>query len=397
MKRPILAVLLVTAYWTLVPFCGAANTTPSPTLYELLDIVLERADKDNVNNAATLRASSWLDGAPSVSMNYLRSQEDQGSDEAELRLNLPIKSFARRNADAQVRQNDARLHSANQRIAALFYSGLIRESIWSYKVAMTRLEGLNKKHRLLLELEQQFTQQVDAGITTTYGLLAAKQTRLSIEIEQLEQQQVAQRWLDQFQQLTGTAHLPDKVVEPPPDDGLMAMNNHPHLALLESERRQARLTLLNSRHGNEAWNLSVTAKQVDSPGFTDNQIGLGVEVPLSMGERVSQSDYSAWQQASRAFDAQLQQAHQTLLNEWKAVQQHWQYLNTKKRVLTQQQLLSSEILAQIKTLKNLNEIEQELFLKRAIDSIDMQQAGTLNQTLIEQQQARMNQAAGVSL
>lgn len=397
MKKPVLAVLLSIVHWTLVPFCGANNGMPTPTLHQLLDIVTERAGKGSVDIEATLRASSWLDGAPGISLNYLKSQENIGSDEAELRLNIPIKSAAKRASDARLRENDARLQVANQRLGALFYSGLIRESIWSYTVAMTRLEGLNKKHQLLLELERQFAQQVDTGVSSSYGLLAAKQTRLSIEIEQLEQQQLAQGWLDQYQRLTGTRELPTKIVETPPDDGLMAMNNHPRLTLLRNEQQQARLHLLDARHGNEAWNLSVVAKQVDSPGFTDNQIGIGIDVPLSISKRVSQSDYSTWQHASNTLDVQIRQTHQTLLNEWNAVQQHWHYLKVKKRILAEQQQLSHELLTQIKTLKDFNEIEQELFITRAVDSIEMQQAWTLNETLINQQKARMNQAAGVSL
>ncbi|HBO14634.1 MAG TPA: hypothetical protein DD491_17765 [Halieaceae bacterium] len=78
----------------------AGPTAGAATLEDALAGALERAGP--LDDTALPAASSWLSGVPTLSASYIDSQEPLGTDEAEVSLNLPIKSAARRRLDGEL-------------------------------------------------------------------------------------------------------------------------------------------------------------------------------------------------------------------------------------------------------------------------------------------------------
>ena len=374
-----------------------AQSISELTLQDALAAALSSYAVSEEGRSPPYQASSWLAGLPSLSLSYLGSDERYGTDETELSVNLPVKSGRRRSADQKLNTLDTELDQVNLRQRELFYSGLIREAVWSYRLADARRQSAADKRQLLLELEGRQRELVAASAASEYSLLLLQMELVEVETVQQDYLQGARLWLERYSQITGLGTLPVELREAAVVDGRFQPGQHSQLQGLELARRQ-RLQLLHANSAKAAdWNLSVTAKNLETAGYDEQQYGLGVEIPLSVFSVARQSDNSEWRAAERDYLLARDQLLKELGGSWDQLLIERETLQQKQSLLGRSSQLAGRIADQLAQLQASNEIAQEIVLRRMMDAIDTRAEMAINQVLIDQNNAMLRQAAGINL
>lgn len=381
----------------LSPALSLAQSISELTLQDALAAALTTAASSEQGGSPPYQASSWLAGLPSLSLSYLGSDEHYGTDEAELSVNLPVKSGRRRSADRKLNALDAELDEVNLRQRELYYSGLIREAVWSYRLADSRRRSTADKRQLLLELEGRQQELVAANVASKYSLLLLQMELVAVEIAQQGYLQEARLWQQRFREITGLGTLPAELREAALLSERFQPGQHPQLRALELAHSQ-RLQLLRANSAQAAdWNVSVTAKNLDTAGYDEQQYGLGVEVPLSGFSVSRQADNTEWRSAERDYLFARDQLVKELSGSWEQLLIQQDTLREKQQLLDRSSQLAGRIAKQLAQLQASNEIAQEIVLRRMMDAIDTRAEVAINQVLIDQNHAMLRQAAGISL
>ena len=383
----------------LVPLCSAwAQSVQDLSLHDVLGVAMERAAPDELaNGAQAYQSSSWLAALPSVSVSYLGSDERYGNDETELSLNLPIKSGGQRRADGQLKQLASEYDSVSRQRKALYLSGLIREALWSYSIAVVKQASAEGKSKLLYRLEQQYKQLLAASAASEYSLLLIQKELVTAQIQQLDFEREVSRWLQQYKAVTGLGSMPREISEPAYKPGDFILEQHPQLRLLELAWLQKQFVLLAASNQTAPWNVTLTAKNVDSELFEEDQYGIGIEIPLSFINIATQTHNSEWLLASRTFDIARDEMRLRLQRRWDVLEGDSKLLHKKNVLLNRSGELSEGITKQSSELKDFNELGEEIILRQMIEAIDSQAAISINEALIQQNNAMLRQAAGISL
>jgi hypothetical protein len=376
----------------------AAQSISQLSLVDALDAAIQRAQSSASNEASPpYQASSWLAGLPSLSLCYLGSEERYGVDESEVSINMPVKSGRRRSADDKLKTLSVEQDEVGLAQRRLYYSGLIREAVWSYRLADTRRRYASDKRVLLLEMERRQKDLFAASAASEYPLLLLQTELLDVQIAQEDYLHDSRQWLQRYRQLTGLTTLPTDIREAQSVEADFQPALLPHLRMLELGHRQVRQLLRANSAQADDWNLSLTAKNLQTDNYDEQQYGVGLEIPLSGLDVARQSDNAAWRSDQRTY----LQARDQLLNEshanWERLRNAHETLNNKQRLLEQSEQLASRIAKQLAQLQASNEIAQEIVLRRMMDAIDTRAAVAINQTLIEQNNAMLRQGAGISL
>jgi hypothetical protein len=375
-----------------------AQSASEMTLGEVLDVAMARASSNNQKAMERgFQSSSWLAALPSISLSYLDSDEKYGTDETELSLNLPIKSGGQRKADEQLRQFAEDYRVVSEQSGRLFVAGLIREALWSFRIAEVYLDSAERKHQLLSELERQYESLVAAGAATDFSLLIIQRERVRAAIDSSDRQRELDRWRGQYRLVTGLGSMPRKIEETGVADAGFELASHPDIRLLELSWRQKQQRLLATSTQAKPWNVSVNAKNLDTPGFGENQYGIGVEIPLSFFEIATQSQNSEWLQESRDFELALDEARIELNRRWEFLVGEAASLERKQVLLASSVALSASITERANELTSSNELEQEIILRHQIEAIDARTALEINRTVLQQNNAMRLQAMGRSL
>lgn len=368
------------------------------TLNDVLDAALEQAAPElQENTTQGYQSSSWLAALPSVSLSYLDSDKQYGTNEAQMSLNLPIKSGTQRRADSELKRLSAEYEAASKQLKNLYFSGLIREAVWSYKVAEVKRESAGLKFQLLSKLEKQYQQLVAANAASEYSLLLIEKELVLAQIEQQSHEQELQRWLQQYRVVTGLGSIPAAIIEPPVslDDYVLA--RHPQLRVLELAWSQKQQVLMAASNQAAPWNVSLTAKNIDSPEFEEDQYGIEIEIPLSFINSPTQSHNSEWILESKNFSIAVDETRLALQRSWDLLAGESALLQRKNNLLTRSGELSARITSQASELRAANEMGEELILRQMIAAIDAEAAIATNEIFIEQNNAMRRQAAGIPL
>lgn len=401
MKSQLYALLacLATALLALPATADATDRSAAgPSLQEALAAAMERgADRQLAIEASPYETSSWLAGLPSLGLTYLDSEQRYGTDEAELNLNLPLKSGRRRSADDALQGLAEDLDGWGQRQRQLYYSGLLREVLWGYRLADAQRRFAADKRAVLLELEQRQQELLAASATSEYALLLLQTELVDVEVAQQEYLQETRRWRQRYRQLTGLEVLPGEIRETaPPLDGFTP-GQHPRLRVLELANQQQRQLLRANSAAAADWNVALTAKNFETAGYDEQQYGLGVEIPLSALDIATESDNAQWRALQRDYLLARDQALNELRDNWEQLLNEREVLQQKQRLLERSEELAGRIAEQLAQLQASNEIGQEILLRRMMSSIDTRAAAAVNHILLDRNNAMLRQAAGLSL
>ena len=368
-------------------------------LSEILTRSLNRVSTDT--EIAKYQSSTWLATSPTVGFSYLSSQEDFGSDETEISINLAIKSGLQRDIDRRLTKLNKQIQSQQSELGKLYFSGLIRESLWSYKIAKANQTYIQKKLSVLQQLQNNSELLVVAGETSDYGLLLVKKEIINTQLKALENRQELQKWEDQYQAVTGQLinsgnHMPD-IIEEKLLSSQVNPSNHPKMLMLSSQWQQQKLMIKENSSSADPWTLSALAKTIETQGIQDKQVGVSFEMPISLVEANSQSIQNQSSQSKAKFELEYQQNLLALNQQINKNMSERRFLLEKQSLLESSLELSKKIMRQIEHLKAQNEMGQELVLRRVIDAIEIQNENAMIKILIHQNNSLLRQAAGLSL
>lgn len=371
------------------------NVGKSPSLEEVLANTIARGYA-HVDDLPDYQSSTWLAASPTVRLSYLSSQEDFGSDEAEFSLNLSIKSGLQREIDRQLIKVNKDIRLQQSELRKLYFSGLIRETVWSYEIAKANETYIQKKLSVLKQLENNNELLVVAGEVSDYGLLLVKKETINTQIKALENQQELKKWRIQYQAISGMINMP-KIMEKKTEISELNVSQHPEVLLLASSWQQQKLMIKENSSDAEPWMLSASAKTVDTLGVQDQQLGLSFELPLSFVEVNSQSIANQSLQSKVQFDLEYQKNYLKINQQLTEHSESRHFLIKKQSLLQDSLKLSKKIMQQIEHLKARNEMGQELVLRRVIDAMEIQNDNAVINLLIQQNNSLLRQAAGIPL
>lgn len=379
----------------------AENPYKPVDLKQVLELSFKRFVKNDqvtkltANNS--FKTSTWLAAPAKVQLGLLKSQGAVGSDETEISLNLPF------NSNFTHKIND-QLSSLNQKIVAEFnqllllrLSGIIRELVWEHKIAIAQQEYYNKKLSILTQLENNREKLFDARESSGYGLLVVQNEKNNTRIELLSNQKEQQRLRKRYQNISGLMQFPELINEP--ILGLKELNllGHPDLKFLEHKWKQQQLMIQSQSDSAEPWNLSLTAKKLDSPNVSEDQVGISFEIPLTLSERNSQSNKNSWVQAKQQFESDYQKTVMTLQNRLEENQIERQFLLDKSHLLQDSVKLNRQIMQKLDGLKAQNEIGQEVVLRRVLQALSIQNEFKISKILLQKNNAMSRQVLGMTL
>ncbi|MFV8817169.1 TolC family protein [Haliea sp. E17] len=385
---------LFTALLAPVTHAAGASSARDLALNEVVDVMLSRPTAARAE--APFSASGWLAGLPSLDASYLQSEERLGTDETEIGLNLPIKSPFLYWQDKRLRELDSALHSAAVERRRLYFSGLLREAVWTARIAGDHAQQAGKMIALLEQLQRREQDLFEARGSSRYALLLIEQELADARIVQEDQQAEAQRWLARYRSLTGLGSLPVDIDEPAAPAG-EAWQTHPALQLLELEREQRQALVAAGSSRGTPWNLRIGAKRVESPEFDETQYGVAVELPLGFTGTDRQSSSSEWQSLEREFTRNRDELSQELARSWQNLQIQAQHLQRRQQLLDAAASISGQLYSEAEALSQLNELGSEIRIKRLIGELERQAEASTNQLLIGQNRAMSRQAAGIPL
>lgn len=376
---------------------AASSGVTQLSLDEIADTALQR-QPTAVAGAQDIpyQSSSWLAGLPSLRLSYLGSDESGGTDETELSLNLPFKSGYGRKLDEALKSLADDIQRAEEARRRLYVSGLIRESLWSQRIAATRANFSEKKISLLQGLLVRQQALFDARSSSRYGLLLVQQQLINARAQLQDYLWQAANWQQRYRQITGLGSLPTNIKESPLPEG-SDYRQHPQIQLLALDWQRQQQMIAAASDRTAPWNVAITAKQLDNPLFDENQYGIALEVPLSVFSVDGESSRSEWQAASRSYWQAHDEVQLELRRSWEGLLAEAGYLRERQVLLHESARISSQLMQERKALVGQNELGQEIWIRGLIDDIDNQAAAAINQLLTGQNLAMTRQAAGAPL
>ncbi|GAC19323.1 hypothetical protein GARC_2357 [Paraglaciecola arctica BSs20135] len=367
------------------------------TLQAAMEKHYHSKSKNQLDSAASFKNSSWLATNPSLSFSFLQSQENYGSDEAEIRLNLPFKTNEQKNLEQQLVQGQDNSNSYTTAEVALHFSMLIRETLGAYQVDYLLMKKAVHKLSVLNKLEQKFQQRYNTNTVSLYPLLTIKKELLDAKIEQLEYQNKTESWLDRYLELTGLTILPKKLTEAPYVIDPQAIEKHPVIQSLDAAWQQQKNLLKATDTTLTPWHVSISAKKVDSPDFVDNQIGLAVDVPLSFTSNSSQATRTSYFNAMKEYQLARDQAGLTIQLGLKSALNELQLLQKQHAFLAESLKISQQIEQLTESMSSSNVLQHDVLLRRTLEAIEIQSSYALNQIKIQQLNSTLRQIAGIPL
>ncbi len=340
--------------------------------------------------------SSWLVGLPTAGFSILQSDNDLGADEYELSLNLPFKSRVRKKLDEQLSNQTKALFSISQQNNALFVSGLIRETIWQYKIAAKKRDIEQSKLDWLKKQKARLIQLVKSGGSKLDLLFVEKQI-LDAQLALLELDQEIQLRQTQFHDITGVSKVPENFYEDGIDDEYLAFSKHPMVQQLQLSMQQADVQYQLAGKASNPINVSLTALDINTIGANDRQYGVGIQIPIGLNKSKTQADSSSWLQQQNNLSNQLITLERSFKTQFSELRGEHRFLTNKQKLLEQQTQKTKQIFTQLEQLRNNNELNQGLFFQRMIELIASTYQGELNQLYINQNQSRQKQLAGATL
>ncbi len=373
----------------------ATQYAHSDTLENAVNGALTRAG--SLSDIEEVEPSDWLSGVPSVSLSHLESDQVLGTDETEIALNFPIKGAQWRRLDETLERVDSQQTVASAVYRRWLYSGRVREAAWVVKLAGADVQGAEAELTLLTSLQARQQSLADAGVLPLYTALITQRALISAQLALDDAVKVKATALQAFELLTGMASVPSDLTESQSVPTEPDWQAHPALQQLQLARRQQEALLALSSPTTTTWNLSLLARNFETPGFTESQYGVAVQAPLTLFQRPSRGNQSERRSAAHDFLLQKDQVWLELNDQWQSLHQEAERLAHRVDLLQQAVSLGDNIQTQLEALQVTNEIDSEIRLKRLLD---IQQTRTeLNRTIVlmGRNRARRLQAAGRGL
>jgi len=380
-----------------------ANTASAQqlTLRDTLDAALEHqvnlSEINNANSQDITQALGWLDGAPTVSALYLHSQTDMGTNEAELSLSLPIKSQVRKDLERNLKNSSEAIATSAQNQLALYYSGFIRELIWQHESEKAMLNATMRKARLLENLLIQYKQLSELSALPQYALYLLQKEMNDTQILLMQYKRNMANILMQYFTLTGLKYFPESITEALPTTPFDSLSRHPDIQALDATWVAFQQSVSGQTKAAQPWSMQFTARRIEAFEFSENQIGIGVDVPLNVGESLSAEQQSEYGRTKLSYEVERSKRLGILFNTTQVQTSEHTFLLQKQQILDASVDTLDALQASITLMLESNADNQVVHIRNMMELIDAQEQITLNQIAIQQQIANIRQAAGLTL
>jgi len=379
---------------------AATQSLTALTLTGVLDATLSKHQNTTAENVFFNKSeneTSWLASSPKLGLNYVKSDQDQGTDEFEVSLNLPFKSSLQAQIDNDLIKSNKALKLLSSINQQLYFSGQIRTQLWQIKIAQSQASNIEKKLSFLARLEKQYSQLVNSNQSTKYPLLLIQQEVLDAKIIRLDHHEKLNALMAQYYALTGLRFLPLDINEKTFTADTVSMTNHPQIKTLDQTWFEFERNLQLSSNKSEPWNLSLSAKQLDNNVFNETQVGIGVEVPITFLAVEKQALSNTWQREKSTYDLARSTQLITLQKKFQWLLSQQKTLNQKQNLLEQSKALSKAIIRETQLLIDANQIDQSQALRRMLNAFNTKSQLQLNQLFLLKNIAMLRQSAGISL
>ncbi|RPA59684.1 metal transporter [Shewanella frigidimarina] len=356
-----------------------------------------------VSNEANLTSSTWLNGLPNISLKHLGSTDNSNIHEQELSLNLPIKSPSLYASDKQLKQLTQAIVAQQRALQGLYLSGLLRQSLWDQRLASVKFSQLLRKATLLNKLYAQQKKLAEVGELPIANSLLLERELIDIDLEKIIIKQSKNEAMTLFTQLTGQRDVPQKIAETARSlVGSSQIENdlsqHP-LWQLQVLQQQQQMLIINSQQAGEQdpWTVSLTAKNTSDGPVDDQQLGVGITVPITFGSALSQSELSGWQQSQAEQMINRDRTYLELTNQIEVLRQQQQNLLDQQALLTRALSLSRTITEELAKVKDQSQVSYEVWLRRYMDALDTESRLAINMVMQQQLHSQQLQALGIPL
>jgi len=169
---------------------------------------------------------------------------------------------------------------------------------------------------------------------------------------------------------------------------------HPQLRMLELEWQRAGASLLAGSPAAAPWNLGIMGRELRSPGFTDQQVGLSLQVPLSAGGK-SAATRSALAALQRDYLIQRDQLQAELHASWRSLKADSIALAARAKQAAS--LSGEELETLLQATRDSRELAIEIKVARLRSLLAAQAEAALTAARLAAAKASLRQLAGESL
>ena len=392
-----LAISLLLLNLLLLSTTAHAQTPANTSLSSLTDAAEARLQTDLVQRPETW-VSSWLAAAPTVSIAALKSQADQGTDELELALSLPLTSPSGHQLNQQWQSIAQHYQQQLLKLRRWYASGQVRNLVWTIAQHQQQQQLLQQQLQTYQGLMAPLQQQAETTEVDTYFRYGLQQAQTQLAMLQLEHQQHQQAAEQQLMELTGTRQIPTNLADANPTKlDAAAWQQHPQLALLQLHEQQLYLQQQQNLSGNTPWQVTTRFKRIDTAGISENQIGLQLDIPLSLGAQLSQTEQSNYQISQQQWLQDYQQSRQQIIQQYQQAQAQLSLLEAQYQMLQPHQQLRQQAQSALLLLLQRQEINPDIAQQRLQQLFAEQRQVQLLKQQIQQAYAQLQQAAGVPL
>jgi cobalt-zinc-cadmium efflux system outer membrane protein len=277
-----------------LPLTAVAAESAMPNLHEVVQRALERnpdqgvlAAKGAEVSAFEQRARGLLAGPPAVYGLYRTDAvgSDQGLQEMEADLLLPLWRFGQRGAEQQAAERRRAGVTLSRDALALTVAGQVREAVWEVAFRRNEARLAQKEWETARTLQRDVDKRVAAGELAKSDLMLAREETLRKETASIQAAADAEHAMVRYQVLTGVLQLPRDPDERKSQRETIAPN-HPLLAEAEASVATARAGLsVASRSAGGSPELLVGGKRerANSGESYDNSLQVAVRIPFNIG------------------------------------------------------------------------------------------------------------------
>jgi len=260
-------------------------------LAQLIDLTVEKYPDYNLNtafnqeiSALEQRSNSLLAGAMSISANYTDDfvSNNDGAREFEAEVELPLWNWGQRQTSMAVATQAHELSARHFALIKLKVAGLIREALWSMKLADIRYQQGVATLDISKKLLEKVVLRVKLGDLPKFDLLLAQSNHLEKKstLVQLEAEVMHARksyfTLTQMQQMPAHFEETQSILTTIP-------TTHPELEFFQAQiqRLEAELAWVKSSgSGQPTLTLGAKSEQGSRDETTSESILLGISVPF---------------------------------------------------------------------------------------------------------------------
>jgi len=366
------------------------------TNQQLLDSAIKHIQSDGLKGVSQFSERTWLASAPKLSlMRWQTNDEMRGSDETELLLELPLLSPSYRSLIGQSNELSQQFRELQRQQLELRASSLLRNLFWQSRQVRTELIYDEMAVNRLKQLLTTTNQKAQAGEISTYAAIVVEQRLNTYQAllteKQIQLQQLTRLW----QQYTGQRSFPEQLIEPEAQKALSLQ--HPSLRSLTMQWQLALLQAKKSSAEQKQWTATAGYKHINSASGNENQMGIGLSVPLSFYDALSVLELNSLKQQQNALLTETRQVKIGVeLRIAEAVSQIEQF-EQKLEQSQQNAALSKTAVKQLTQLYQSSQIDTRMFVDRLLEQLDYQREKEVTQIQLHYAYAELNQAKGIPL